>query len=39
MHAGGKKFLVQTCKSRRLSSPEHVWRYGKIELIDESLFQ
>ena len=39
MHAGGKKFLAQTCQRRRLASAEHVRRDCKIELIDEAVFQ
>ena len=34
MHAGGKKFLAQTCQRRRVASAEHVGRDCKIELID-----
>jgi len=39
MHAGWKKFFAETCQRRRFASAEHVWRNGKIELVDQALFQ
>ena len=39
MHAGGKKFLAQTCQRRRTASAKHVRRDCDLELIDQILFQ